>query len=482
MKRILLLASLVVTGLTVTTVIAQNTSNMALLGGENTVFDTSESAFTNPLPLLSDEELAQFELGDEGFERIWLDEEGLGPVFNAVSCESCHVEDGRGRPPAFVGETGTGLLFRLAINQQDANGFTLPDAIHGGQFQDDAIQGIAPEGTIRISYQEISGTYADGIPYTLNQPIYDLTNLNYGSFHSLTTFSPRLAGQMIGLGLLEAIPEETLFALADPNDMDGDGISGRLNMVWDVTANTFSIGRFGWKANQPNLLQQSAGAFNGDIGITSSLFPQQPCTDVQACFDMVRNGRNEQGRNGRNGRGGNRRNNQNNNGQNNTVNIIEVTDEELALVTFYSSTLAVPAQRNANDPQVLQGQALFETANCSSCHITTIETGIHDSIPALSNQTIHPYTDLLLHDMGDGLADGQIDFQASGREWRTPPLWGIGLFEEVNGYTFYLHDGRAETLEEAIIWHGGEAQASRDAFLNMTATERNALIAFLQSL
>lgn len=494
MKRILLIVSLVITGLTVTTVIAQNTANMDLLGGDNTVFDTSSAAFTNPLPLLTSAELEQFEEGDEGFERVWRNDEGLGPVFNAVSCESCHVEDGRGRPPAFIGETETGLLLRLAINQQTADGFTLPDAIYGGQFQDVSIQGTDTEGTIGLTYQEIPGTYADGTPYTLYQPIYSLLDLSYGNAHSLTTLSPRLAGQMIGLGLLEAIPDETLFALSDPNDINGDGISGRINMVWDVVANTFSVGRFGWKANQPNLLQQSAGAFNGDIGITSSLFPNQPCTDVQACVDALRDGgnngngrdgRGNQGRGGRNNNGQNgqrRNNNQNNNEQANTADGVEVSDEELALVTFYSSTLAVPAQRNADDPQVLQGQALFESANCSSCHVDTIQTGTHDSIPALSNQTIHPYTDLLLHDMGESLADGQVDFQASGSEWRTPALWGIGLLEEVNGYAFYLHDGRANTLEEAIIWHGGEAQASRDTFLSMSVEERDALIAFLQSL
>ncbi|GAB5493604.1 MAG: di-heme oxidoredictase family protein [Phototrophicaceae bacterium] len=465
MKQRLLVISLLITGLTVTTVIAQTNSNMDLLGGDNTVFDDSEEAFTNPLPLLTTAELELFEEGDEAFERVWDNRDGLGPIFNAVSCESCHVEDGRGRPPAFTGETGTGLLLRLSNTEQTADGFTFPDIIYGGQFQDDSGRNTESEGTIAISYQEINGTYADGTPYTLMQPIYSLTDLNYGEVHGLTTLSPRLAGQMIGLGLLEAIPEETLLALSDPDDADGDGISGRLNMVWDIMSGTFSVGRFGWKANQPNLLQQSAAAFNGDIGITTSLFPDQPCTDVQDCVDAVRNGR------------GNRNNNRNNN-----ANQVEVDDEELELVTFYSSTLAVPAQRNADDPQVIQGQALFESANCSSCHVETIQTGTHETIPALSNQTIHPYTDLLLHDMGEGLADGQVDFQASGTEWRTPALWGIGLLEEVNGYAFYLHDGRASTLEEAIIWHGGEAEASRDAFLNMNADERDALIAFLQSL
>lgn len=504
MRRFYTIIGLCVLGFAVTVVAAQNIPPSVLLGGDNTVFDTSGEAFTNPLPLLSAAELEQFEEGDELFEDVWRGNNGLGPIFNATSCEGCHLDDGRGRPPAFTGETGTGLLLRLALNQQNANGSTLPDPIYGGQFQDDSTRRTDAEGTINLSYQPIIGTYPDGTSYTLYQPTYDLVNLNYGDLHNDITMSPRLAGQMIGLGLLEAIPDSTLLALADPNDADRDGISGRVNTVWDTVANTLTVGRFGWKANQPNLLQQAAGAFNGDIGITSSLNPLQPCTENQVdCFNDTpnRRGNGRRGNRGGNNPPPNRRNGNNpppnrrggnnprpnrgndnnppNGGQNN--NQIEVTDDELQLVTFYTSTLAVPAQRNADDPQVLRGQALFESADCSSCHITTLQTGTHN-ISALSNQTIHPYTDLLLHDMGSGLADGQLDFQASGSEWRTAPLWGIGLLEEVNGYAFYLHDGRARTLEEAIVWHGGEAEASRNAFMTMSAADKVALIAFLESL
>lgn len=488
MKRIFLVLSLVIVGVTVSTVMAQVNSESALLGGDNTVFDESEEAFTNPLPLLTTEQLALFEEGDEQFERVWQDDEGLGPLFNAVSCESCHLADGRGRPPTFTGETGTGLLLRLAVNQTDVNGSTLADPIYGGQFQDDALHRVSAEGSVAIRYQEVIGAYADGTTYTLYQPVYGLTNLYYGALHNQITLSPRLAGQMIGLGLLEAIPDASLLALTDPNDVNGDGISGRVNTVWDVVNNTTAIGRFGWKANQPTLLQQTAGAFNGDIGLTSSLFPEQPCTAVQVCL-RPRDNRNN------NHPGNNPRDNHNkpvnnpNNKPRNTRsngnparNLIEVDEGILNQVTFYSSTLAVPAQRNATDALVMQGQTLFETANCALCHVPTMQTGIHPTIPALSNQTIHPYTDLLLHDMGDGLADGQLNFQASGAEWRTAPLWGIGLLEKVNGYAFYLHDGRARTLEEAILWHGGEAQASRDSFISMSAEDRDALIAFLKSL
>jgi CxxC motif-containing protein (DUF1111 family) len=477
MRRFLSLISTMMLGLAVTVVVAQNVPPSAYLGGDNTVFDTSNEAFTNPLPLLTEAELVMFEEGDELFEEIWRGRDGLGPVFNATSCEGCHIGDGRGRPPTFIGETSTGLLIRLAQNQQTANGSTLPDPIYGGQLQDDSTRRAEDEGTIRINYELIEGTHADGTPYTLYKPNYDFINLNYGEMHSDTTFSPRLASQMIGLGLLEAIPDATLLSMTDPDDANGDGISGRVNYVWDVFENALTIGRFGWKANQPNLLQQTAGAFNGDIGVTSSLFPLQPCTESQVgCFNDTPNRRGDRRRRegnnppppNRRGRGNlppNRGGNNlppprpnDDNGQGNNNNTIEVSDEELQLVTFYSSTLAVPAQRDVDDPQVIQGQAIFDDINCSGCHVASSQTGTHD-IKALSNQTIYPYTDLLLHDMGDGLADGQLDFQASGREWRTAPLWGIGLLEEVNGYAFYLHDGRARTLEEAIMWHGGEGRS-----------------------
>ncbi len=485
MRRFFTIIGLCIVGVAATVIVAQNIPPSALLGGDNTVHDTSSEAFTNPLPLLTEAQLEQFEEGDELFEEIWRGNNGLGPIFNATSCEGCHIEDGRGRPPSFTGETGTGLLIRLAINQQDENGITLPDPVYGGQFQDDSTRRSDPEGTVSITYQPIVGTYPDGTSYTLYQPTYNLVDLNYGELHSDTTLSPRLANQMIGLGLLEAIPDQTLLSLADPDDADGDGISGRVNYVWDSIAETLAIGRFGWKANQPNLLQQTAGAFNGDIGVTSSINPLQPCTENQiGCFNDTPN-------RGRNGRGGGRdgmrpsdgrRGNRPpppNRGRN--TNRIEISDEELELVAFYSSTLSVPAQRNPEDPQVMQGQAIFESINCSGCHVSNLETGSHE-IAALSNQTIHPYTDLLLHDMGEGLADGQLDFQASGREWRTAPLWGIGLLEEVNGYAFYLHDGRARTLEEAIMWHGGEAEASRNAFAELSASQKADLIAFLKSL
>jgi CxxC motif-containing protein (DUF1111 family) len=445
-------------------VIAQEFIERGLLGGDNTVLDTTDEAFTNPLPLLSEAELERFEEGDELFEQIFVPatgadedadaiDDGLGPIFNVASCEGCHVEDGRGRPPEFDGERDTGFLIRTALSERSLNGRTLPDPIYGGQFQEVAIDGTAPEGDIRIEYTEIEGEFADGTAYSLRQPTYIIENLNYGEMHEDVTFSPRVANQMIGLGLLEAIPEATIEGLADPNDRDGDGISGRPNYVWDGFNNQMALGRFGWKASEPGLTQQTAGAYNQDMGVTTSLNPHTSCMESQTdCLNALYG------------------------------DAPEVSDEHLRLVTFYVTTLAVPAQRDANNPMVKHGADVFEAAGCSSCHVAELETGIHPTIAALSKQTIQPYTDLLLHDMGDGLADGQLDAEATGTEWRTPPLWGIGLFETVNGHTNYLHDGRARNLMEAILWHGGEAEASRDHVIELSAEDRDALIEFLESL
>jgi len=453
--------------------LAQDGAYLALLGGRHTVFDESSDAFTHSISGYDESQTALFEQGDELFDRVYTAESGLGPLFNAVSCGSCHQQDGRGRPPAGFGETQTGLLIRFALkarngnqghshgnqhNQQQGNNqnkpVSEPDATYGGQLQDLALPGVPVEGNIHITYEEIHGAYADGTPYTLVMPHYEVVNLGYGGLDRDITFSPRVANQMTGLGLLEAISESTLFSFADPEDANQDGISGRPNMVLDYVTNSLAIGRFGWKSNQPNLLQQAAGAFNGDMGIMSSLFPNENCTTLQANCLTAPDG----------------------------VSSIEISDEELQAVALYSRSLAVPSRRNTDDPTTQRGETLFAEARCSACHIPSVDMGGHPTIPQIMPDTIHPYTDLLLHDMGPGLADGQDNFLATGSEWRTAPLWGIGLFETVNHHTNYLHDGRARNLEEAILWHDGEASASRTSFLMMSAADREALLAFLRSL
>jgi CxxC motif-containing protein (DUF1111 family) len=432
-----------------------------LLGGQTTIFDTTPNAFSQPAPGIEREQNLLFFVGNSFFNQNWVmapssttARDGLGPFFNSRSCAGCHFKDGRGRAPQTPGETSTGLLFRLSIPERDSHHANLPDPVYGGQFQERAIDGVLPEGDIQIEYTEIPGTFADGRPYTLRQPHYTLANLNYGALAADVMISPRVANQMIGLGLLEAIPEATLLALADPDDANGDGISGRSNTVWDEVNQQFAIGRFGWKANQPTILQQVAEAFNGDIGITTSILPAQNCSAAQEllCSQVLNGG------------------------------VPEIEDDDLLKVVLYASVLAVPAQRDYDDPQVLRGETIFYAAQCQSCHVPTLQTGTHPTISALSDQTIHPYTDLLLHDMGAGLADHRPDFDATGTEWRTPPLWGIGLVETVNGHTNFLHDGRARNLLEAVLWHDGEARASRDYVLSLNETDVDALLAFLRSL
>ncbi len=432
----------------------------ALSGGAATVFNTTPNAFGQPAPGLGREEGLLFFVGNSFFNQNWVTapasttaRDGLGPFFNARSCAGCHFKDGRGRPPVLEGERGTGMLLRLSMPGETPQGAPVVEPTYGEQLQDHAIEGVTEKGELLIEYEEVEGAFADGTPYSLRQPTYQIAGLGYGELHPDTMVSPRVAQTMVGMGLLEAVPEATLLALADPSDADGDGISGRPNYVWDVGAGQRALGRFGWKANQPTVRQQVASAFLGDIGITTRLFPEENCADFQlACLAAARGG------------------------------APEIDEDDFEKVVLYASALAVPARRGLDDPLALQGERLFNEAGCVACHVPTLETGTHATIPALSGQTIHPYTDLLLHDMGEGLADGRPDFEATGQEWRTPPLWGIGLVQTVNHHTFLLHDGRARSVSEAILWHGGEAEAARRRFVRMTQAEREALVAFLESL
>ena len=431
------------------------------LGGETTRADATLNAFGLPASQLTNEERRLFERGDSLFTQNWVTapastdaRDGLGPTFNAQSCSSCHVRDGRGAPPDPSGEEARlGLLLRLSLPGADpATGAPVPDPAYGGQLQDRAVLGVEPEGAIGIDYEVIEGAYGDGTAYELVAPTYRVVDPAFGPLAPDILIGPRLAPQIVGMGLLEAIPAEDILAAADPDDSDGDGISGRANMVWDARAGAEALGRFGWKANVATVEQQAAGAFHGDIGITSDLHPGQNCPPPQAACSQAPDGGHP-----------------------------ELPDTRLATVTLYTRTLAVPAMRGADEADVRAGWELFEQIGCASCHTPTHRTGAAD-IAALADQTIHPYTDLLLHDMGEGLADGRPDFGASGREWRTPPLWGLGLIEAVNGVRFLLHDGRARTVEEAILWHGGEAEAAREAFRLLPAEDRRKLVAFLDAL
>jgi CxxC motif-containing protein (DUF1111 family) len=431
-----------------------------LSGGATTVFDESANAFGNAAPNLTGDGDLKFVTGNSFFKTNWVVApastegiDGLGPFFNSRSCSGCHVLDGRGRPPLDANESEHSLLVRLSIPGRNEYGGVVWEPNYGDQLNINAIPGIKPEGKVNINYQEIPGHYSDGTTYSLRKPTYTFTDLSYGDLAAGALFSPRVAQQLIGLGLLEAVDENTILAFADENDQNKDGISGRPNYVYDFINKKTVIGRFGWKANQPSLQQQISAAFLGDMGLTTTLFPNQNCTSAeQDCKSSIDGG------------------------------MPEVDDSKIEKIAFYDATLAVPARRSVRDPQVLAGKKQFLQAKCDNCHKTKIITANHPTIPELSNQIIRPYTDLLLHDMGEGLADGRPDFEATGQEWRTPPLWGIGLIKTVNKHTFLLHDGRARNIEEAILWHGGEAETSKQAFLKMPANNRETLIKFLESL
>jgi CxxC motif-containing protein (DUF1111 family) len=427
-------------------------AHTALSGGATTIFDITADAFSQAAPNLTGLSLARHESGDAQFEAGFVPapaspNPGLGPVFDNISCEACHEGDGRGRPPR-EGEEIESLLFRASVAGRGPHGGPAPVPGFGGQLQLRAIPGYDPEVQAAISYAAIRGSFTDGTGFELRAPHYDLQGV-YTTLPSGVLVSPRVAPFVFGLGLLEAVPEWQVLALADPRDRDGNGVSGRPNYVWNAILGRTELGRFGWKANAPTLTQQTAGAYNGDMGVTSSIFPAESCEgQVAGCERHAP----------------------------------EVADATVSDVAFYTQTLGVPARRNLDDAKTSEGEQLFHAVGCADCHTATLRTGTLRGVPEVSNQMIHPYTDLLLHDMGPGLADDRPDFKASGREWRTPPLWGIGLVQTVNGHSNFLHDGRAQSLLEAVLWHGGEAARAREKVRRFSAREREALVAFLESL
>lgn len=436
------------------------------------------NAFSQPSANMSFERRLDFFIGNGIFRKIWVSapssttaSDGLGPLFNARSCQRCHLKDGRGHPPSdnWPKDDAVSMFLRLSIPPQtDAQQQLLaehrinivPEPTYGGQLQDLAVQGMPAEGRMNITYSPLPVTLADGTVITLRKPEYEISEPGYGPLHPETMISPRVAPPMIGLGLLEMIDEQDILANSDPDDADGDGISGKPNWVWDNALNERRIGRFGWKAGNPTVSQQSAGAFNGDIGISTPATPSAfgDCTEAQKQCREAPNG-NSVGQDG-----------------------FEASGEMLDKVVFYAMNLAVPARREVSAPTILAGKKLFYQSGCAECHRPKFVTRRDPNAPEQSFQLIWPYTDLLLHDMGDGLADHRPEGAASGREWKTPPLWGIGLTEVVNGHSFYLHDGRARNLLEAILWHGGEGEESKQEVINMTPEERDALLAFINDL
>jgi len=439
-------------------------------GGAATVRKTDQNSFSLPSANLPPSRRVDFSVGNSFFRSPWViapstttARDGLGPLFNTNACQGCHIKDGRGHPPPPDAPNAVSMLVRLSI--PDAPQYArlieqvgvVPEPVYGGQFQDMAVPGVAPEGKVRVDYTPVPVRFKDGTEVELRKPVLQFSQLGYGPMHPDTRFSARVAPPMIGLGLLEAIPEEAILANATAQAKENNGINGRPNRVWDDAQQKTVMGRFGWKAGQPNLNQQNVHAFSGDMGLTTSLRPFDDCTDAQIACKQAPNGNGPDGE-------------------------PEVSDNILRLVLFYTRNLAVPARRGVNDAQVLAGKNLFFQAGCQSCHTPKYTTAANAAEPELANQVIRPYSDLLLHDMGEGLADNRTEFQASGRDWRTPPLWGIGLTQAVSGHTQFLHDGRARNLLEAVLWHGGEARAAQQQVLSFNAEQRAALLAFLNSL
>ncbi|MDJ0995646.1 MAG: di-heme oxidoredictase family protein [Dinoroseobacter sp.] len=432
------------------------------------------NAFSLPSGNITFEDELNFKVGNGLFKKIWvsspsstLASDGLGPLYNARSCQRCHIKDGRGHPPEGPDDGAVSMFLRVSIpgTPEDAvkgiEGYiaTLPDPNYGTQLQDFSLPGIPAEYRLQIDYEEIEVALSGGETASLRKPTYTAADLGYGPLHPDAMLSPRVAPHMIGLGLLEAIPAADILALSDPNNTDGDGISGRPNIVWSDEFDQPMLGRFGLKAGAPTVRAQSAGAFAGDIGISNPLNTGAwgECTEAQVkCREAPHGDQDDRG--------------------------FEIDEEGLELVVFYSQNLGVPARRDVGDPQVLRGKEVFHSTGCASCHQPAFVTHRLEDQPEQSFQLIWPYTDMLLHDMGPGLADNRPEARATGSEWRTPPLWGIGLTEQVSGHTFFLHDGRARSLLEAVLWHGGEAQAARDAVVDMDPDDRAALLRFLESL
>lgn len=426
-------------------------------GGDATTEVQTSSAFTQHAEGLDPPSLGQFARGNRIFSTPWVEApasvthfDGLGPYYTRRSCSGCHVHDGRGRPPEDP-EDSTGAMV-VKLGAPDPAGGRRRDPRYGGALSERAVQGLAPEGRLVVEWQESEQVYPDGERVMLRRPSVRIADPGYGALDPGTRISLRMPPAVVGVGLLEAVPESLLAAIADPEDADHDGISGRVARLGRAGSAKASVGRFGWKAAQPTVAAQVATALNDDMGITS---PSRPRTELTSAEHAARS----------RPTGGNP----------------EIQGAALLALVNYMRWVAVPARRELDDASVRRGAERFREVGCVSCHVATLTTGKADQA-ALTRQVLHPYTDLLLHDMGADLSDGMPEADAAASEWRTPPLWGLGLASTVNGYRFLLHDGRARSLEEAILWHGGEAERSREAFRALAVSARRDLLRFLDSL
>ena len=439
-------------------------------GGKTTNFVKNKNSYSLPARNLDKNLRINFLVGNSLFRRIWEDaatseniaKDGLGPFFSSTSCDGCHISDGRGHLPTLeIDKDLVSAVIQIGQPAKIENVYekNRDDSIYGGQLSEFSTESVLEEAEISIKYEFLNVAYDDGSIIQLKKPRVIIDKLNYGNLESNTSSSIRIAQMMIGLGLIENIAEENILKLEDVDDSDGDGISGKANYSWDLQENKFKLGRFGWKASQPTVLQQTADAFYHDMGLSNKFYPNASnCTESQVECNKSISGNSE------------------------IYDNFEVSNDQLDLVTFYSSQLGVPAARNQKKPDVIAGRKLFYDIGCNSCHVEKHITRGDGPFENLNNQVISPYSDFLLHDMGEGLSDDVPEFQANGNEWRTPPLWGIGLTKIVSGRESYLHDGRAETLEEAILWHGGESILTINKFKKLDINQRNQILKFISSL
>ncbi len=458
-------------------------------GGDTGVSITSAESYSKPSSNLTALRKGDFFVGNAFFKQPWViapastdSRDGLGALFNVAACQSCHIKDGRGHAPMTSSDDADSLLIRLAMpasndeQRQQLQSSMIEKVAHpmyGGQLQDRGIQSVPAEARIEVQWTDKPVTFADGHIETLRAPTFTLTNPGYGAFDDELMVSPRIALPMIGLGLLDQIPDTDIKKQAVSASKDTTAISGKFNWVMDPQTGQTALGRFGWKAGQTKLVTQNQSAFNEDMGLTSNIRPIESCTPLQTACLKATTGSDAQGDN---------------------KPAVEVSDEVVKFVEFYTRNLAVPNRRDADNEQVLAGKKHFYNIGCQSCHTPRYQLPkTNDDHLEQHGQVIYPYTDLLLHDMGDDLADrtiagklpskdAQVEFLANSYEWRTPALWGIGLAQTVDPQATFLHDGRARTLLEAVLWHGGEAKAQQQKVLQLDKQGRAELNAFLQSL
>ncbi len=436
------------------------------LGSTSSTLMATDSAYNSPFSGLTAEEKQAFYLGESLFERFWVPSpssttasDGLGPLFNARSCHSCHINSGRGHAPkdGQLGSQVPSFFIRLGQIKADSQTNVLGDPVYGRQFHPLSSTNILPEGDYTLDWQESLVILDDGTQVSLRKPILHWQSLHYGEFDPNTGFSPRVSPPLVGMGLLNAVPESVILEYADEDDRNQDGISGKPN--WVVRDGKQVLGRFGHKAHIPTLDEQNQSAFNGDLGLSTPLFPNPSgdCTPKQEDCLIAPNGNSPH------------------------LDNLEVGHEQMAVVDAYVALSRPPAMRNLSEDWFLDGKKIFDTLECGSCHRPKLSTGTA-SYDALANRDFYPFTDLLLHDLGPELQNGFPIANATPQEWRTAPLWGIGLSEQVSGRNGFLHDGRARTIEEAILWHGGEAESSRNQYKSLDARQRALFIRFLESL